>query len=57
MLKEIVKCLNEDLQKSINLNKEIQDEIDKLIKELNKRIEEKPKFDLNESCSSISTCA
>lgn len=56
MLKEIVKGLNEVLQKAINLNKEIQDEIDKLIKELNKRIEEQPKFDLNESYSSISTC-
>ena len=56
MSKEIVKGLNEVLQKAINLNKEIQDEIDKLIKELNKRIEEQPKFDLNESCSSISTC-
>ena len=45
------------LEKAINLNKEIQDEIDKLIQELNKRMAETPKFDLNESCSSISTNA
>ena len=45
------------VEKSINLNKEIQDEIDKLIQELNKRMAETPKFDLNESCSSISTNA
>ena len=53
--KEIVKGLNDVLEKAINLNKEIQDEIDNLIKELNRRMEEQPKFDLNESFSSIST--
>ena len=57
MSNEIIKGLNEVLEKSINLNKEIQDEIDKLIQELNKRMAETPKFDLNESCSSISTNA
>ena len=57
MSNEIIKRLNEVLEKSINLNKEIQDEIDKLIQELNKRMAETPKFDLNESCSSISTNA
>ena len=57
MSNEIIKGLNEVLEKAINLNKEIQDEIDKLIQELNKRMAEKPKFDLNESCSSISTNA
>ena len=57
MSNEIIKGLNEVLEKAINLNKEIQDEIDKLIQELNKRMAETPKFDLNESCSSISTNA
>ena len=37
MSNEIIKGLNEVLEKAINLNKEIQDEIDKLILELNKR--------------------
>ena len=55
MSKKIVKGLNELLEKAINLNKEIQDEIDNLINELNSRIKEEPKFDLNESYSSIST--
>ena len=57
MSNEIIKGLNEVLEKAINLNKEIKDEIDKLIQELNKRMAETPKFDLNESCSSISTNA
>ncbi len=55
MSKEIVKQLNVLLDKAIELNKEIQDEIENLINELNSRIEDKPKFDLNESYSSIST--
>jgi hypothetical protein len=57
MSKDIVKELNALLTKAINLNKEIQDEIDNLIKELTRRMEEEPKFDLNESVSSISTNA
>ena len=55
MSKKIVKGLDELLKKAINLNKEIQNEINNLINELNSRIEEQPKFDLNESYSSIST--
>ena len=57
MSKDIVKELNALLTKAINLNKEIQDEIDNLIKELTRRMEEEPKFDLNESVASISTNA
>jgi hypothetical protein len=57
MSKDIVKQLNDLLTKAMNLNKEIQDEIDNLIKELKRRMEEEPKFDLNESVSSISTNA
>lgn len=52
---EIVKNLNDILKRAIELNKEIQDTIDNLINELNKRIEIEPKFNLNESNSSIST--
>lgn len=55
MSNTIVKGLNEVLKKAIDLNKEIQDEIDNLIKELNRRMAEQPKFDLSESFSSIST--
>ena len=53
--KDIVKKLNDILEQAINLNKEINDEIDKLMKSLNERMQEQPKFDLNESISSIST--
>ncbi len=55
MSKEIVKQLNILMEKAIELNNEIQDEIDKLIDTLNSRIQEQPKFDLNDSYSSIST--
>jgi ABC-type multidrug transport system fused ATPase/permease subunit len=55
MSMEIVKNLNDILKRAIELNKEIQDVIDNLINELNKRIEIEPKFNLNESNSSIST--
>ena len=55
MPKEIVKQLNALLKKVFELNKEIQDEIDNLINELNYRIQENPKFNLNQSYSSIST--
>ena len=55
MSMEIVKNLNDILKRAIELNKEIQDTIDNLINELNKRIEIEPKFNLNESNSSIST--
>lgn len=55
--KNIVKQLNDILDKAINLNKEIQDKIDELIKEIQKRLEQEPKFDLYESNSSISTYA
>jgi hypothetical protein len=55
MLMEIVKNLNDILKRAIELNKEIQDTIDNLINEINKRIEIEPKFNLNESNSSIST--
>ena len=41
MSNEIVKGFYEVLGKAINLNKEIQDEIDKLIQQLNKRMDEK----------------
>ena len=55
MSMEIVKNLNDILKRAIELNKEIQDTIDNLINEINKRIEIEPKFNLNESNSSIST--
>ena len=55
MSKEIYQQLNILMEKAIELNNEIQDEIDKLINELNSRIQEQPKFDLNDSYSSIST--
>ena len=57
MSKSIVKDLNKILDEAIDLNEKVQDEIARLIKELNKRMEVQPKFDLNESFSSISTYA
>ena len=55
MSKKIIKQLKALLKKVFELNKEIQDEIDNLINVLNSRLKEQPKFDLNESYSSIST--
>ena len=40
------KDLNILLDEAKNLNKEIQEEIDKLIKSIKRRMEEKPKFDI-----------
>jgi len=55
MSKEIYQQLNILMEKALELDKEIQDEIDNLIDTLNSRIQEQPKFDLNDSYSSIST--
>lgn len=44
--KDIVKDLNIVLDEAKNLNKEIQEEIDKLIIKIKIRMEEKPKFDV-----------
>lgn len=51
MIEKYRKVLNEAREQE----KRIQDEIDKLINELTKRIEQEPKFDLSQSFSSIST--
>ena len=44
--KDIIKDLNILLDEAKNLNKEIQEEIDKLIIKIKIRMEEKPKFDI-----------
>ena len=55
MSEKILKALNDLLKKAFDLNKEIEDEIEELITELNSRIDEQPKFDLSRSNTSIST--
>ena len=55
MSEKILKTLRDLLEKAFDLNKEIEDEIEALITELNSRIDEQPKFDLSRSNTSVST--
>ena len=55
MANKIIDGFNEILDEAIKEEQIIQDEIDKLIKELMERLQQEPKFDLNTSISSIST--
>lgn len=52
---KIIEGFIDVLHKEIEEEKQIQLEIDKLIDELKLRIEQEPKFDLNESLSTVST--
>lgn len=55
MANKIIDGFNEVLDRAIEEEQKIQDEIDRLIKELTERLEQEPKFDLNTSISSTST--
>jgi hypothetical protein len=52
---KIIEGFIDVLHKEIEEEKQIQLEIDKLIDELKLRIEQEPKFDLNESLPTVST--
>ena len=51
MANKIIDGFNEVLDKAIEEEQKIQDEVDRLIKELTERLEQEPKFDLNASIS------
>ena len=55
MANKIINGFNEVLDRAIEEEKKIQDEIDLLINELTERIQQEPKFELNATISSIST--
>lgn len=55
MANKLIDGFNEILDRAIEEEQKIQDEIDQLIKELTEKLEQEPKFDLNSSISSIST--
>ena len=52
---KIIEGFNNVLNKAMEEEKKIQEEIDKLINDLTLRIEQEPKFDLSESLASVST--